>query len=299
MAIGTPIQWTDDSVNPVNGCSGCELFSSSDRSNAICYAFFLSRLRKNHPGFTPDFASPKLFPGRMAIAAGQRDLKGTVRPNKPWLGLLPRMIFISDMGDALSEVGAIDVDNDPIEGGAVPFEFLKEEIIDAVMSQNGQRHIWQWLTKRPHRLKMFERWLMATLGLTIPTNLWIGTSVTSKKTLNRVKQLITVGNASNTRFLSVEPLWEEVSLLSYLGKIGWVIAGGESGSRGRAKPFECDWARKLRDECAAAGVPFFLKQLGGNVTDGGQPLVLPDGHGGDWNEWPRDLKVRQLPGLLP
>lgn len=298
MAIGTDIQWTDDSVNPVNGCSGCELFSSTDRQAATCYAFKITRLRRKHPGFTPDFARPKLFPGRMKTAAGQRDLKGTVRPNKPWLRRLPRLIFISDMGDALSEVGAIDGNNTPIDGGGVPFEFLKAEIIDAVLSENGQRHIWQWLTKRPQRLKMFEKWLMAAHGLTIPTNVWIGTSVTSKKTLNRVKQLATVGIVSNTRFLSVEPLWEPVSLLPYLGKIGWVIVGGESGSRGRAKPFECDWARKLRDECAAAGVPFFLKQLGGNVTDGGQPLVLPDSHGGDWNEWPGDLKVRQLPGLL-
>jgi protein gp37 len=43
-------------------------------------------------------------------------------------------------------------------------------------------------------------------------------------------------------------------------RIGWVIAGGESGPR--ARPMHPDWARSLRDQCAAARVPFFLKQWG-------------------------------------
>jgi protein gp37 len=44
-----------------------------------------------------------------------------------------------------------------------------------------------------------------------------------------------------------------------LSGIGWLIAGGESGSRRR--PVELAWLRSLRDQCAAAGVPFHLKQI--------------------------------------
>lgn len=43
-------------------------------------------------------------------------------------------------------------------------------------------------------------------------------------------------------------------------RIGWVIAGGESGPG--ARPMHPDWARSLRDQCQAAGVPFFFKQWG-------------------------------------
>jgi hypothetical protein len=43
-------------------------------------------------------------------------------------------------------------------------------------------------------------------------------------------------------------------------RLDWVIAGGESGTR--ARPMHPYWARSLRDQCAAAGVPFFFKQWG-------------------------------------
>ncbi len=49
-------------------------------------------------------------------------------------------------------------------------------------------------------------------------------------------------------------------VFGYIGGIDWVICGGESG--GGARPMHPDWARSLRDQCAAAGVPFFFKQWG-------------------------------------
>lgn len=95
--------------------------------------------------------------------------------------------------------------------------------------------------------------------------------------------------------------------------IDWVIVGGESGPR--ARRFEMGWAESLRDECAEAGVPFFLKQLGGCICGdftrfpaGALPMVrresdfdpvgchLKDRKGGDMSEWPEDLRVRQMPG---
>lgn len=62
---------------------------------------------------------------------------------------------------------------------------------------------------------------------------------------------------------------------SSLGRLNWVIVGGESGAR--ARPMHPDWARSLRDQCAAAGVPFFFKQWGGWL-----PEAQKDGSGFEW-----------------
>lgn len=49
-------------------------------------------------------------------------------------------------------------------------------------------------------------------------------------------------------------------MLAECDKIDWIVAGGESGKD--ARPMHPDWARSLRDQCAAAGVPFLFKQWG-------------------------------------
>src|SRR5262249_2230178 len=81
---------------------------------------------------------------------------------------------------------------------------------------------------------------------------------------------------ASVRFLSVEPLLEDLGMLDLTG-IHWVIVGGESGVR--ARPLEPDWARSIRDQCVAAGVKFFFKQWSGrNVKASGREL---DGVRGD------------------
>ena len=76
-------------------------------------------------------------------------------------------------------------------------------------------------------------------------------------------------------FVSAEPLWEAVSLAAYLQRVRWVIVGGESRQGGSPVTFKCDWARKLRDECARAGVPLFVKQLRTSVEDDGAQDQIP------------------------
>lgn len=136
------------------------------------------------------------------------------------------------------------------------------------------------LTKRPenvlrmvplHWLKMDGKW---------PSWIWIGTTVEDQEHADkRIPELLKV--PAKVRFLSVEPLLGEVDLgrayevspanggtLAYplevndgqYGRIHWVIVGGESGTN--ARPMHPDWVRKVRDQCAAAGVPFFFKQWG-------------------------------------
>jgi protein gp37 len=63
------------------------------------------------------------------------------------------------------------------------------------------------------------------------------------------------------RGLSIEPMLGPIMAGEYLRSFDWVICGGESGPH--ARPMPPDWARSLRDQCAAAGVAFFFKQWGG------------------------------------
>jgi protein gp37 len=111
-------------------------------------------------------------------------------------------------------------------------------------------------------------------------NVWLGTSIEDQATADdRIPHLLATPAA--VRFISAEPLLGPLSIahayttdaaLAVLfaklergdvdprGNLHWVICGGESGPG--ARPMHPDWARSLRDQCQAAGVPFFFKQWG-------------------------------------
>jgi protein gp37 len=276
MSAKTKIQWCDSTCNPTMGCDGCEIWNSKRKT---CYAGMLHcRYGGANPGFAPTFEQVSLYPGRMAKAARWSDLTGERRPGKPWLNGVPRLIFVSDMSDSLSK--------------EVSFQFLHDEIITVVDSELGQRHRWLWLTKRPKRMAEFSVWLRKR-KVKWPDNLWAGTSVTSQATTGRVPYLLKVGDARTVRFLSLEPQVEEVDMSRWLPKLNWVIQGGESGPK--ARPFDLDWARMLLAQCRQNKVPYFLKQLGSHVICKDERLPFNDNHAGDWSEWPRPLRVRQVP----
>ena len=82
--------------------------------------------------------------------------------------------------------------------------------------------------------------------------------------------------------------------------IDWVIVGGESGPK--ARPCNVEWVRSIVRQCADAGVPCFVKQMGsalatltGAMTVNEDGEVVPDKKGGDMKNWPEDLRVRQFP----
>ena len=276
MAKHTKIQWCDSTVNPTLGCDTCELWTDKRKT---CYAGKLTRrFGGTNPGFASVFEQVSTAPGRMAESAKWSVLTDTTRPNKPWLDGLPRLIFVSDMSDALSQ--------------KVRFDYLRKEIIDNVVSDDGVRHQWLWLTKRPGRMRLFSDWL-GRRGVEWPRNLGAGTSITTQKTTWRIDSLLQVGNSETIRFLSVEPQWEEIDLRSWLPDLDWVLQGGESG-RG-AKPFHVEWAEDVRNQCRDHRVPYFLKQLGSHVLLRGERLKLKNGHGGDWSEWPVKIRCRMVP----
>ena len=110
-------------------------------------------------------------------------------------------------------------------------------------------------------------------------NVWLGVSIENKKHgWPRVRCL--KGTPASVRFLSVEPLLEDVTPLRLDG-IHWVIVGGESGHG--ARPMHADWPRSLRDQCQEAGVPFFFKQWGG-AKKAAAGRVLD---GRTWDEYPQ------------
>ncbi len=155
-------------------------------------------------------------------------------------------------------------------------------------------------TSRSHSFSDSEMWFYAN------PHVWIGTSVENQEQANkRIPELLNI--PARMRFLSMEPLLGEVDLreikvpnrplLRYDALRGyahcgpgvfeqpelsnalhWVIVGGESGAKRR--PFNPDWARSIRAQCQAAGVPFFMKQW-----DKVQPI-------------PDDLMIREFPEVV-
>ena len=295
MAKDTPIEWCDSAVNPVMGCDGCELWIPGKVEH--CYAGSLHKIRGGNPGYADEFLIPKTFAGRMATAARWSDMRGKPHPGKPWLDGQPRIVFVSDMGDALSR--------------DVPFPFLRDEVIANVRSSAGRRHVWMWLTKQPHRMAEFSRWLaddadarfVAGAGPTWPANLWAGTSLTEAKYKPRVRHLRDVPAA--VRFLSVEPIVADVGTLDLDG-IALCLIGGESGPG--ARPCDMEWGRSVIAQCRAAKVAPFFKQAGSQPYDLSGDHLCPDGSipvgcflglrdrkGGDLSELPEDLRVREFP----
>ena len=244
------------------------------RGQCKCYAGLLGTFRAGHAGYADAFESPKHYPGRVANAAGWNLPDEREILHKPWLGGLPRLIFISDMGDALSK--------------SVSFDYLREEIVRNVGSPAGRQHIWLWLTKRPARMAKFATWLRAR-EIAWPHNLMPMTTVTMQRYAQRVDQLRRV--PGKLQGLSLEPLSEPVDL--DLRGIDWVIVGG--GSDVLAEPFLVEWALALKKKCAERGIAFFFKQAGKHAFYEGKPLDLADQHGGDWTEWPEAWRVRELP----
>jgi protein gp37 len=141
-------------------------------------------------------------------------------------------------------------------------------------------------------------------------NVWLGVSGENQRSVDeRLIALCEIPAA--VRFISLEPLLEEVYLRGCWKPHGldWVIVGGESGPK--ARPFDLAWARSIVQQCQATGVPVFVKQIGARpftadlthcrgsaalVTDrSGYVLSLRDKKGGDPSEWPPDLRVREYP----
>ena len=273
----TKIEWTDETWNPITGCSvvspGC----------TNCYAMKLAGSRlKNHPsrvGLTDTTNSGPVW-------------NGTVRFNAEWLDqpmrwTRPRRIFVCAHGDLFHE--------------RVPLRWIMD-VFDVM--KNARRHQFQVLTKRASRMRS----VLGVMKEVLP-NVWLGVSAEDQQRADERVPLL-LDTPAAVRFVSAEPLlgpidfggvvapdfgdghdwptgygiprgwpgvynvlngswWPAVgdpdeeerdAIEDGLPKLDWVIAGGESqpGSR----PTHPDWFRSIRDQCADAGTPFHFKQWG-------------------------------------
>lgn len=243
MAENSKIEWTDHTFNPWVGCQkispGCE----------HCYA----------EGWAKRSGRESLWAGarhRTADANWRQPLKW----NRKAAGATERpRVFCASLADVF--------DNQvPLEWRAELWALIRET------------HNLDWIivTKRIGNAKAM---LPADWGDGYP-NVWLLSTIVSQAEADRdIPKLL--ATPARVRGLSMEPLLESVDLfkagamaggpcggggesgpIEYdcVGYVDWVICGGESGPY--ARPMHPDWARSLRDQCQAAGVPFFFKQWG-------------------------------------
>lgn len=286
MANKTKIQWTEETWNPIAGCSvvspGC----------TNCYAMRRTAPRLSKNPATPHYHGTVKPSKGGYVWTGKIGIAGDTAFLKPLRTRKPTMFFVNSMSDLFHE--------------NVP-----DEVIDrvfAVMALTPQ-HTYQVLTKRSARMREYLRaeWfgfrMRNAMQLLRPSpfietalplsNVWLGVSVEDQARANeRIPDLLATPSA--IRFISAEPLLGPVDLENFCDgfkfidalrgnwwhenpegnnpvsrgheKLDWVIVGGESGKG--ARPMDPDWARSIRNQCAAAGVPFFFKQWGAYLPAG-------------------------------
>lgn len=293
MSDNSAIEWTDATWNPVTGCTevspGCD----------ICYAKTFAERWRGTPGhYFENGFDVQLRPDKLELPLKWRK---------------PRKVFVNSMSDLFHK--------------DVPDDYIARAF--AVMARTPQ-HTYQVLTKRHGRLRallssdlfrrsMYDalvaldyRWITHNRVPWPLPNVWLGVSVEDQQRADlRIPALLETPAA--VRFLSCEPLLGPVSLtregwllsnvdnyestvvpdadqwLPEPGGIHWVIVGGESGHG--ARPMYPDWARKLRDQCTTAGVPFLFKQWGEY-----RPPVDGDERGAPYTRVGKKAAGRELDG---
>jgi len=252
MADKSKIEWTNATWNPVRGCAkvsegcrNCYAMRQAHRTNFLGGAYEgLTEIINGRPQWNGNISMvPKL-------------LDWPLRKRKPL------KIFVNSMSDLFHD--------------DVPESFIRSVFVTMAAARH---HIFQVLTKRAVRMQeILAQWskdgltLREGYGTALP-NVWLGISAEDQATADERIPLL-LQTPAVVRFISYEPalgplyldqwLWshtkddEGVKDSQPSGMIGWVIAGGESGPG--ARPSHPDWFRSLRDQCQAAGVPYFFKQ---------------------------------------
>lgn len=220
MSDKSKIEWTDATWNPVRGCT------KISPGCKHCYAEVFAERFRGVPGHPYE----RGFDLRLVPEKLEEPLK--------WKS--SRLVFVNSMSDLFHQ--------------GVPDDYIVK--VAEVMS-TANWHTFQVLTKRSDRMRDL---LNSKLQFAAHhAHIWWGVSVENQKHgLPRVEHL----RASDVavRFLSIEPLLEELGLLNLSG-IHWVIVGGESGHG--ARPMRKEWVTSVRKQCREARVPFFFKQWGG------------------------------------
>lgn len=147
------------------------------------------------------------------------------------------------------------------------------------------QHTYQILTKRPERI-------LGHIPLKKLNNVWMGVSIESNKHADRVNYLLPF---NGIKFISFEPLLEDIQWRDSFNEVDWIIIGGESGNdKGKYKYRECSflWIDQLIVHARVNNVKVFVKQVGTHLA---KKLSLKNRHGGDINEIPAHERIREYP----
>lgn len=265
MGLNSNISWCDHTWNIARGCS------KVDADCKFCYMY-----RDSFDG--------KRYNPREVVRTK------TVF-NLPLKLKKPSRIFTSSLTDVFHE--AIDS--------------YRKEMWDII--RKCPQHTFQILTKRPERIidHLPEDWGEGW------DNVWLGTSVGSNAGIQRIKDLVEVRGICKTLFLSLEPLHGFVDLSQYyfpyrliknvseenrtklIDLVDWVIVGGESGHETgtyRYRPCEIEWIENIVIDCQQSRKPVFVKQMGTYLS---KKLGMSDRHGGNIDEFPEHLRIREFP----
>ncbi len=267
MAENTKIEWADHTLNLWHGCqkvhAGCD----------HCYAETLNK-RWGHNNWGPHTSRRIIISAFSDLARFQKLAQGANTLHT---------VFVGSMMDIFEKPMPLTyADGKPcrtLEGDFVSTQKLRNDLFANISDGLYPNLIFLFLTKRPSNIL---KYIPGSWKSDPPENVMYGTSVVDQKTTDDlIPYLLEV---PGRHFLSCEPLLGPIDLTAYLwtpgwvpsyndpdnlgchplvelsGDIDWVIVGGESGHG--ARPMHPDWARGLRERCAAAGVPFFFKQWG-------------------------------------
>lgn len=220
MSATSAIEWTDATWNPVRGCV------KISPGCKHCYAATFAERFRGVPGHPYEQGFDlRIVPEKLA---------------EPLKWGSAKTIFVNSMSDLFQE--------------GVPDAYVEQVV--RVM-ELADWHTYQVLTKRADRM---QQMLQGPLSFAAKLkHVWWGVSVEDKRFgVPRIESLR--GSPASLRFLSVEPLIEDIGEIDLTG-IGWVIVGGESGHG--ARPMREEWVRSIMQQCQRAEVPFFFKQWGG------------------------------------
>ena len=261
MAENTKISWCDHTVNLWWGCSkvhtGCK----------NCYAETLSKRFDNDI-----WGNDK---NRKLIKSAFKDLdkyqKQAGKENKKVTVFIGSMMDIFELNFPLQNPNLPKYENT---------DELRNRLFRKINNNEYPNIIFLFLTKRPENIGtcLVKDWYSNP-----PKNVWIGTSLSEPT--NKQSASILNREWKGKKFLSIEPQTKIIRTLTAQDKssFNWVIQGCESGSN--ARPFNIEWAYKMKEECKRLGIPYFLKQ----IQDEKGKLIK------DVEKFPNDLKIREFP----
>lgn len=220
MSVYSKIEWTDATWNPVRGCT------KISPGCKHCYAESFAERFRGVPGHPYEQG----FDLRLVPDKHSDPLRWTT----------PKRVFVNSMSDLFHE--------------EVPDSYI---LAVAQVMKLANWHTFQVLTKRSERMRDLLNGPLRIFA--DEPHIWWGVNVEERQYgVYRVEHLRATFAA--VRFLSIEPLLEELGALDLAG-ISWVIVGGESGPG--ARPLHPSWVASIRDQCIQAHIPFFFKQWGG------------------------------------